>query len=84
MRKVFLGLVVLASISFACKEETKEKIVEANEAVGAEIEEKMDTASVKIDKAIDTLQSKTGDVLEKGAEKLDKAAGKIKEAAHKS
>ena len=72
MRKVFLGLVVLASISFACKEETKEKIVEANEAVGAEIEEKMDT-----------LQSKTGDVLEKGAEKLDKAAGKIKEAAHK-
>ncbi|MBP9848900.1 MAG: hypothetical protein RSE15_06380 [Flavobacterium sp.] len=83
MRKVFLGLVVLASISFACKEETKEKIVEANEAVGAEIEEKMDTASVKIDKAIDSLQSKTGDVLEKGAEKLDKAAGKIKEAAHK-
>jgi cell division protein ZapA (FtsZ GTPase activity inhibitor) len=83
MRKVFLGLVVLALISVSCKDETKEKIEEANEAVGAEIEEKMDTASVQIEKAMDTLQSKTGDVLEKGAEKLDKAAEDMKEAAHK-
>ncbi len=83
MRKVFLGLVVLALISVSCKEETQGKIEEANEAIGAEIEEKMDTASVKIDKAIDTLESKTGDVLEKGAEKLDKVAGEMKEAAHK-
>ena len=43
----------------------------------------MDSASVQIDKAMDTLKSKTGDVLEKGAEKLNKAADDLKEAAHK-
>lgn len=83
MRKVFLGLMILALISVSCKDETKQKIEEANEAVGAEMKEKMDPASVQIDKAIDTLESKTGEVLEKGAEKLDKAADKMKEAAHK-
>ena len=83
MRKVFLGLMILALISVSCKDETKEKIEEANEAVGAEMEEKMDSASVQIDKAMDTLKSKTGDVLEKGAEKLNKAADDLKEAAHK-
>ncbi|WP_445714872.1 hypothetical protein [Flavobacterium sp.] len=83
MRKVFLGLMILALISVSCKDETKQKIEEANEAVGAEMKEKMDSASVQIDKAIDTLESKTGEVLEKGAEKLDKAADKMKEAAHK-
>jgi cell division protein ZapA (FtsZ GTPase activity inhibitor) len=83
MRKVFLGLMILALISVSCKDETKEKIEEANEAVGAEMEEKMDSASVQINKAIDTLESKTGEVLEKGAEKLDKAADKMKEASHK-
>lgn len=46
MRKVFLGLMILALISVSCKDETKEKIEEANEAVGAEMEEKMDSASV--------------------------------------
>ncbi len=74
---------ILALISVSCKDETKQKIEEANEAVGAEMKEKMDSASVQIDKAIDTLESKTGEVLEKGAEKLDKAADKMKEAAHK-
>jgi hypothetical protein len=83
MRKVFLGLMILALISVSCKDETKQKIEEANEAVGAEMKEKMDSASVQIDKAIDTLESKTGEILEKGAEKLDKAADKMKEAAHK-
>lgn len=83
MRKVFLGLMILALISVSCKDETKQKIEEANEAVGAEMKEKMDSASVQIDKAIDTLESKTGEVLEKSAEKLDKAADKMKEAAHK-
>ena len=83
MRKVFLGLMILALISVSCKDETKEKIEEANETVGAEMEEKMDSASVQIDKAMDTLESKTGEVLEKGAEKLNKAADDLKEAAHK-
>lgn len=83
MRKVFLGLMILALISVSCKDETKQKIEEANEAVGAEMKEKMDSDSVQIDKAIDTLESKTGEVLEKSAEKLDKAADKMKEAAHK-
>ena len=40
MRKVLLGLMILALISVSCKDETKEKIEETNEAVGAEMEEK--------------------------------------------
>lgn len=58
----------LTVVTVSCKEDTKEKI---------------NTATIKVEKAVDTLQAKTSKVLEKGAEKLDKAAGKLKEAAKK-
>jgi hypothetical protein len=83
MRKIILGLAFLATVTVSCKEETKEKIEDANEAVVSDVKEEMDTAAVKVDNAVDTLQSKTGKALEKSAEKLDKAADKMKEAAKK-
>lgn len=83
MKKVILGIAFLALVTVSCKEETKAKLDEAKEAVGTELEGKIDTATVKMDKAVDTLQSKTGKALEKGAAKLDEAAAKMKEAAKK-
>lgn len=43
----------------------------------------MDTVSKKAETAFDSTQSKTGKLLEKRAENMDKAAGKLKEAAKK-
>jgi len=83
MKKIILGLTLFALITASCKQETKEKIEDANAAVATDVKEELDTAAVKVDNAVDTLQSKTGKVLEKGAEKLDKAADKMKEASKK-
>ena len=83
MKKTLLSLVCIAALMVSCKDETKAKIDEAKDAVGTELEAKIDTATVKMDKAVDTLQSKTSKVLEKGAAKLDQAADKMKEAAKK-
>jgi hypothetical protein len=40
MRKIILGLAFLAAVTVSCKEETKEKLDEAKEAVTSEVEEK--------------------------------------------
>ena len=49
MKKVILGLAVMAAVLVSCKDETKDKVEETTEAVGAEVEQKMDTAAAKID-----------------------------------
>jgi cell division protein ZapA (FtsZ GTPase activity inhibitor) len=81
MRKTILAVAFMAVAMVSCQEKTKDKIEDAHEAVGAEVEQKIDTVSQKVETAIDSTQSKTGKLLEKGAKNLDKAAEKLKEAA---
>jgi len=83
MRKTILTVAFMLAVLSSCQDKTKEKIDDATEAVGTEIEQKVDTAKAKVDTAIDTVQSKTGKALEKGAEKIDDAADKLKEDAKK-
>lgn len=83
MKNTILALAFMAIAMVSCQDKTKEKIEDAREAVGAEVDQKMDTATDKVEKAIDSTQSKTGQILEKGAEKLNKAAGKLEEASKK-
>lgn len=82
MKKLILSL-ALATLLISCKEETKDKVQDATTAIGEDVEQKMDTLSAKTDKVIDTVQAKTGEALEKGAEKMDAAAEKLKEASKK-
>ena len=83
---VFATLLVCfasSNLLVSCQEKTKEKIKDAKDALGTEVEQKIDTVTTKVETVIDSAQSKTGKVLEKGAEKIDKAAGKLKEASKK-
>lgn len=81
MRKIFLGI-ALATMLLSCQEETKEKVKEASEAVGAELKQAADSAKVKAKKAIDS--SKVGEkaksIIAIGAEKVEEGAKKIKES----
>jgi vacuolar-type H+-ATPase subunit H len=84
MKKIFLGI-ALATMLFSCKEETKEKVKEASEAVGADLKQAADSAKVKAKKAIDS--SKVGEkakhIIAKGAEKVEEGAKKVKESVEK-
>jgi len=83
MKKTILAAAFMLVAMASCQDKTKDKIEDAKEAVGAEVEQKMDTVAQKVDTAIDSTQSKTGKILEKGAEKMDKAAEQLKEASKK-
>lgn len=83
MKKIILAIAFIAVAMVSCHDKTKDKIEDAKEAVGAEVEQKMDTVNEKVEKVIDSTQSKTGKILEKGAEKLNEAAYKLKEASKK-
>ena len=50
MKKIFLGIAI-ASTLLSCKEETKEKVKEASEAVGTDLKQAADSAKVKAKKA---------------------------------
>lgn len=81
MRKIFLGI-ALVTMLLSCQEETKEKVKEASEAVGAELKQAADSAKVKAKKAIDS--SKVGEkaksIIAIGAEKVEEGAKKVKES----
>lgn len=84
MKKVFLGL-ALAVLIVSCKEETKEKVGAATDAVVTDIKENVDSAKVKVENAIDSskVKEKTKEIIVKGAKKVGEAADKVKEAAEK-
>lgn len=83
MKKTILAAAFMLLAMASCQDKTKDKIEDAKKAVGAEVEQKIDTVSKKVEKAIDSTQLKTGKILEKGAEKLNEAADKLKEASKK-
>ncbi|WP_199878497.1 hypothetical protein [Flavobacterium sp. RSP49] len=80
MKKALLGLVFVATLMTSCKEETKEEVKEAREAISNEMEGAIGTAAVKVDAAADSTRIKAGEILKKGADKINQAAEKLKES----
>jgi cell division protein ZapA (FtsZ GTPase activity inhibitor) len=69
MKKLFLSLAVMATLTVvSCKETTEDKIEDATEAVGSDIENTMDEAG----DAIDSTANKAGDDMENAVEDVKK------------
>ena len=86
MKKLILSLAVASVVLVSCQDKTKEKLEDAKDAIGTEVEQKMDTLGQKIDTlgqkietAADSLKSKT----KQAAEKVEEGAKKVKESVKK-
>jgi gas vesicle protein len=74
MKKVILALAFVSTLSFvSCKESTEEKVEDATEAVGNEIE----TAAENTADAIDSTATKVGNDIEEGAEKVEEKVEEV-------
>ena len=84
MKKIILTLAI-ASLLISCKNETKEKVIEASKAVSSDMKVVLDSAKAKASKVIDTakVKSKLKSAVEIGAEKVEKGAKKLKESVKK-
>jgi hypothetical protein len=70
MKKVILALAFVSTLAFvSCKESTEDKIEDATEAVGTEIE----TATENAVDAIDSTATEVGNDMKDGAEKMKEA-----------
>jgi cell division protein ZapA (FtsZ GTPase activity inhibitor) len=84
MKKTLLGLAIVAALTIiSCKQETKDKVGEATDAIGTEMDQAVDTAAVKVDAAIDSTKSKISTKMKEGAAKMDQKADQMKEEAKK-
>jgi len=86
MKTIFVTLVFLVSL-VSCKPETKEKLDDAKNAIGTEIKETIDSATIKAETVIDSthikVKSKVDTLVAKGAQKVEEAAKKVKESVKK-
>ncbi len=82
MKKIILSL-ALTTLLISCKEETKDKVQDASEAITSDVKEVADSAKIKAETTFDTIKAKTKTVIEKGAEKVEEGAKKVKEATKK-
>lgn len=73
MRKIILSFALIALLA-SCKDETKEKLDAASDAVTEEVKETIDSAGIKAKAEMDTVKIKS-------AKKLEEAAKKLKESA---
>jgi vacuolar-type H+-ATPase subunit E/Vma4 len=70
MKKTILALAFVSTLAFvSCKESTEEKIEDATEAVGADVE----TATENAVDAIDSTTTEIGNDMKDGAEKMKEA-----------
>ena len=84
MKKTLLGLAVVTALTFvSCKQETKDKVGVATDAIGEEMDQAVDTAAVKVDAAIDSTKSKISNKMKEGAAKMNQKADQMKEDAKK-
>lgn len=83
MKKTILAVAFMAVAMVSCQDKTKEKVEDATQAVGTEVEQKMDTVAEKAESVADTTKAKAGEALEKVGEKTKEAGEKLKEAAKK-
>lgn len=79
-KKVILFSIFLLVFT-SCKDETKEKVKIATQAVTTDLKQAADSAKVKVAKIIDTakVKSKIKSAIANGAEKVENGAKKIKE-----
>ena len=84
MKKIILTLAI-STLLISCKNETKEKVIEASKAVSSDMKVVLDSAKAKAAKVIDTakVKSKLKSAVEIGAEKVEKGAKKLKESVKK-
>ena len=84
MKKIILTLAI-STLLISCKNETKEKVIEASKAVSSDMKVALDSAKAKAVKVIDTakVKSKLKSAIEIGAEKVEKGAKKLKESVKK-
>lgn len=82
MKKTIFALAFLAVAMISCQDKTKDKIDDATEAIGSEMEQKTDTISENIENEINTIHTEAGEMLNKGAIKLDEEATDLKEEMH--
>ncbi|MGV7106831.1 hypothetical protein [Flavobacterium sp. U410] len=72
MKKVFLGLaMVTALLVVSCKEETKDKVEEATEAVGEDIKTSTEEAAEKIDSTANKVEKEVKEEVEYMDERVD-------------
>jgi len=83
MKKTILTAVFIAVALVSCQDKTKEKIEDAKDAIGTEVEQKIDTVTEKAETAIDTAKAKVKDAVAKGAEKVEEGAKKVQESVKK-
>lgn len=83
MKKTILAVAFMAIAMVSCQDKTKEKVEDATEAVGTEMDQKVDTMTTNVNSAVDTTKVKAGEAMEKAGNKMEKAGEKIKEAAKK-
>jgi hypothetical protein len=84
MKKI-CTLLAIAAFGIACKQETKDKVKVASEAVSTDVIESIDSAKLKAKEVIDSskVKEKAKELVIKGAEKVEQGAKKIKESAKK-
>ncbi len=84
MKKIICTLLI-ATLLFSCKEETRDKVKEASKAVGTEVKENYKKAKIKASKVIDTTKVKENvkNAIKKGAEKVEEGARKVKDNVSK-
>lgn len=84
MKKI-IAVFAIAAFGFACKQETKEKVKVASEAVSSDMKESIDSAKLKAKAVIDSTKvgEKAKELLVKGAGKVEQGAKKLKESAKK-
>lgn len=80
MKKI-IGTLIIGTLLFSCKEETREKVKEAGKAVGAEVRIAARKTKEKVGKVIDTakVKEKANKIISKSAEAVEKGAKKLKE-----
>lgn len=78
MKKTILAVAFMAIAMVSCQDKTKEKVEDAGEAVGTEMEQKVDTLATKAGEAVDTTKAKAGEALEKVGEKAKEAGKEMK------
>jgi cell division protein ZapA (FtsZ GTPase activity inhibitor) len=66
MKKVFLSLAMIALLVVSCQEKTKEETGEAADAIGNDIEQKVDTLGMEMD----TATTKAGNAMENAGKEM--------------
>lgn len=81
MKKIILSIAIIASLmTFSCKESTKDKVEDATEAVGDDIESGVEDAAEKVDSTATEVGNDVKDAVKEGAEKVEEKANEVKKS----